>query len=43
VFANPEPARIDAKDVLIEPPTIRDHAMVTVRQHFVRAPNDRLD
>lgn len=43
VFAAPEPVRIDAKDVLIEPPTIKDYALVGVRHHFVRAPGDRMD
>ena len=43
IFANSEPARIDAKDVLIEPPTIRDYAVVGVRQHFVRPPGERLE
>ena len=36
VFATPEPVRIDAKDVLIDPPTLRDSALVGVRHHFVR-------
>lgn len=43
VFATPEPARIDARDVLIEPPTIKDYALVNVRHHFVRAPGDRME
>ncbi len=43
LFATPEPVRIDVKDVLIEPPTIKDHAVVGVRQHFVRPPNERLE
>jgi len=43
VLATPEPVRIDARDVLIEPPTIRDSAMVGLRHHFVRAPGERLE
>ncbi|MBA3392951.1 MAG: hypothetical protein H0T89_09920 [Deltaproteobacteria bacterium] len=43
LFATPEPVRIDAKDVLIEPPTIKDHAVLGVRQHFVRPSGDRLE
>jgi len=43
IFANPEPVRIDAKDVLIEPPTIKDYALVGVRHHFVRAPGERME
>jgi len=42
IFANPEPVRIDARDVLIEPPTIKDYALVGVRHHFVRAPGERM-
>jgi hypothetical protein len=36
VFATPDPVRVDAKDVLIDPPTLRDPALVGVRHHFVR-------
>ena len=43
IFANPEPVRIDSKDVLIEPPTIKDYALVGVRHHFMRAPGERLE
>jgi hypothetical protein len=43
VFANAEPARIDAKDVLIEPPTIKDYALTGVRHHFVRPPGERME
>jgi hypothetical protein len=43
IFATPEPVRIDAKDVLVEPPTIKDYALVGVRHHFVRAPGVRLE
>ena len=43
ILALPEPVRIDSKDVLVEPPTLRDTALVNVRHHFVRTPNARLD
>jgi hypothetical protein len=43
LMATPEPVRIDAKDVLVEPPTIKDTATVEVRRHFVRPPGDRMD
>jgi hypothetical protein len=43
VLATPDPIRIDARDVLIEPPTIRDSALVGLRHHFVRAPGERLE
>lgn len=43
VFASPETVRIDAKDVLIEPPTLDAAALVEVRHHFVRAPNARME
>lgn len=43
VFATPEPVRIDGKDVLVEPPTLRDTALVDVRHHFVRPPGARLE
>lgn len=43
IFANPEPVRIDARDVLIEPSTIKDYAVVGVRHHFVRAPGERME
>lgn len=43
VLANPEPVRIDARDVLLEPPTIRESALVGLRHHFVRAPGERLE
>lgn len=31
------------RDVLIEPTTIRDSALVGVRHHFMRAPGERLE
>ena len=43
MFATPEPVRIDAKDVLLEPPTLRDSALVPVRGHFVRSPGARME
>ena len=43
VLASPEPVRIDAKDVLVDPPTLHDTATVTVRHHFVRPPGDRME
>lgn len=43
LLATPEPVRIDARDVLIDPPTLRDSAMVGVRHHFVRPAGDRLE
>jgi hypothetical protein len=43
VLANPEPVRIDAKDVLIDPPTLRDTSLVEIRHHFVRPAGDRIE
>lgn len=43
LFASPEPVRIEAKDVLIDPPTIKESAYVAVRHHFVRPPGSRMD
>lgn len=43
VLATPEPVRIDAKDVLIDPPSVREPALVGLRHHFVRAPGQRLE
>jgi hypothetical protein len=43
LFASPEPVRIDAKDVLIDPPTIKESAYVDVRHHFLRLPGSRMD
>ena len=43
LLATPEPVRIDAKDVLIDPPTLRDPALVGVRHHFVRASGERME
>jgi hypothetical protein len=43
MLATPDPVRIDARDVLIDPPTIRESALVGLRHHFVRAPGERLE
>jgi hypothetical protein len=42
VFATPEPVRIDGKDVLVEPPTLGDTALVPVRHLFVRPSGARM-
>lgn len=43
VLATPEPVRIDARDVLVDPPTLKDTALVDVRHHFVRPPGARME
>jgi hypothetical protein len=43
ILASPDPVRIDAKDALIDPPTLRDTAVVDVRHHFVRSSNGRME
>jgi hypothetical protein len=43
VLASPEPVRIDARDALIDPPSLRDTATVDVRHHFVRPSGGRMD
>jgi len=43
VFAGADPVRIDARDALIEPPTLRDTAVVDVRHHFVRPSSGRME
>jgi hypothetical protein len=43
VLAAPEPVRIDARDALIEPATLKDAALVDVRHHFVRPSGGRLE
>jgi hypothetical protein len=43
VFATPEPVRFDARDVLQEPPTIKDTALVPVRHLFVRPSGARME
>jgi hypothetical protein len=35
IFATPEPGRLDSKDVLSDPQTLRETAFVVVRHHFV--------
>ena len=37
ILATPEPVRIDARDVLIDPATLRDTALAGLHHHFVRA------
>jgi hypothetical protein len=43
VLANPDPVRIDARDVLIDPTTLKDSAFVAVRHHYVRPPGARME
>jgi hypothetical protein len=43
VLAAPEPVRIDARDALIEPSTLKDVALIDVRHHFVRPSGGRMD
>jgi len=43
VLANPDPVRIDAKDALVEPSSLKDTAMVDVRHHFVRPSGGRME
>jgi len=43
VLANPDPVRIDARDVLVDPTTLKDTAFVAVRHHYVRPPGARMD
>lgn len=38
VFANPDPVRFDATDVLVEPATLDRAASTGIRQHFERPP-----
>ncbi|MEO8843028.1 MAG: hypothetical protein ABI591_12625 [Kofleriaceae bacterium] len=42
VLATPEPVRIDAREVLIDPTTLRDTAFVAVRHHYVRPSGARM-
>lgn len=42
VLAAPEPVRLDARDVLVEPPTLKDTALVDLKSHFIRA-GERMD
>jgi hypothetical protein len=43
VMASADPVRIDAKDALIEPSTLKDTALVDVRHHFVRPSGGRME
>lgn len=43
IFATPEPTRIDARDVLAEPATIKRPAVVNVRRLFVRPTGARME
>ena len=43
ILANPDPVRIDAKDALIEPTTLKETALVEVRHHFVRPSGGRME
>jgi hypothetical protein len=43
VFAAPEPARLDGKDVLQDVPSLQDPAYVAVRRHFQRATTGRME
>ncbi|HET7503337.1 MAG TPA: hypothetical protein VFK02_20090 [Kofleriaceae bacterium] len=43
ILASPDPVRIDARDALIEPSTLKDTALVEVRHHFVRPAGGRID
>lgn len=42
LLANPEPVRLDARDALVDPPTLRDPAAVPVRSHFIKPAGDRM-
>lgn len=43
VLVAPELVRIDAKDVLSEPATLKDTAAADVRHHFLRSPGARME
>lgn len=43
IFATPEPARLTATDVLVDPSTIKDTGVVAVRHHFVRPGGGRME
>lgn len=43
VLATADPIRIDAKDALIDPPTLHDTAVVEVRHLFVRPTGGRME
>ena len=42
ILAAPDPVRLDARDVLVEPTTLKDTAVIELRHHFIRA-GDRMD
>jgi len=42
-LATPEPVRLDAKDVLIDPPTLNEPALIPLRRRLVRPLGDRID
>lgn len=43
MLVSPELVRIDAKDVLSEPATLKDTATADVRHHFLRSPGARME
>jgi len=43
VLATPEPVRVDSRDVLIDPTTLRDSATIAVRHYFIRPSNARME
>jgi hypothetical protein len=43
ILVQPELVRIDAKDVLSEPSTLKDTASADVRHHFLRSPGARME
>lgn len=43
VFASPEPVRLDGREALQDPSTLKDTAMISVRHLFVRQPNVRME
>lgn len=43
ILASPDPVRIDANAVLVDPSTLRDAANVAVRRHFMRPRGERMD
>jgi len=43
ILATPDPVRIDGKDVLADPTTLKEAASVPVKHHFVRPSGDRME
>jgi hypothetical protein len=43
IFATPEPVRLDAREILLDPPTLKDTAQVDLRHLFVRSPDARME